>query len=414
MRTISCQQALPSTTSLISEQSPSTDAVIPVFHIYGKVSDIPFRDWQDLVPITHPFLRYDFLAGIEAAAQSELEFRYVLVYQNDRPVCFAYFQLLTFEVSRTLAYSSVEKAKGGLEKIRNLFALGFKQLSKNWQAKLLIGGNVFLSSEGSHYHLDTENSKTGIQSLIQIAQELKKREKKIKGILLKDFYQTDEHPQELISEAGFHSFLAEPNMLLHLKTEWKSFEDYLAAMSSKYRQRARSAYKKSQAITSRELSMDEVEKLQPKIYELFKDVIRKNKFAVADAGPMYFTELKRALGSKLRIDAYYLEDELVAFMSTIKNSEHLEAHFLGFHPDMNRSHKIYQRILYDIVRQGIQAQLSYISFGRTALEIKSCVGAIPHDMNIYLKLSNSFFNRVAAPIMRNIRMDSWQMRHPFK
>ena len=49
---------------------------------------------------------------------------------------------------------------------------------------------------------------------------------------------------------GYHRIdKAEPPMRVELAPEWTSFDDYLAAMRPKYRQRARSARKKSKKVT---------------------------------------------------------------------------------------------------------------------------------------------------------------------
>ena len=414
MRTLSCQQTLASTETIAQQQDITISPAIPAFHIYNRVEQLPINDLHALIPETKPYLRHDFLAAMEAAAQAQMEFRYVLIYKNQRPISFNYFQIVSFDVGRTVSYTDLEKGANLKEKIKNRIGTGFKRIAESWNAGLIVGGNVFLSCEGSHYYIDQEEEEKGFDFFLNAAKEVKKRERKISGILLKDFYQTESHPQNMLISDGYHLFQAEPNMLLQLAPEWKTFEDYLGAMSSKYRQRAKSAYKKSNSLINRELSYEDMQATKGRMNELFQKVVAEDKFAVADAGPEYFIELKRVLGDKLRVEGYYLEDELVAFMTTISTPDHLEAHFLGFDSSLNRSHKIYQRILYDVVKQGLEAQAKFISYGRTALEIKSTIGAAPHPMNIYLKLTNPIFNRLAAPVMRSIEMVPWEQRHPFK
>lgn len=414
MRTLSCQQAITSSETVAQHQDITLSPSIPAFHIYDRLAQLPINELHALIPETKPYLRHDFLAAMEAAAKEELSFRYVLVYKNRKPVSFNYFQIASFDVGRTVSYTDMEKGSSLKERIKNRIGLAFKRVAESWDVNLLVGGNVFLSCEGSHYYINEEDEKEGMEYFLHAAKEIKKRERKISGILLKDFYQTDSHPQHMITSDGYHLFQAEPNMLLHLDPEWHTFEDYLAAMSSKYRQRAKSAYKKSKDFVCRELSYDDMLTANGRIAELFQKVVAEDKFSVADAGSDYFIELKRVLGDKLRVEGYYLDNELVAFMTTILTPDHLEAHFLGFDASLNRTHKVYQRILYDIVKQAIDAKVNFISYGRTALEIKSTIGAVPHPMNIYLKLTNPISNRLVTPVMRSIEMEPWEQRHPFK
>ena len=42
----------------------------------------------------------------------------------------------------------------------------------------------------------------------------------------------------------YKEFSIQPKMILHLREDWTTFEDYLAAMTSKYRVRAKRAFKK--------------------------------------------------------------------------------------------------------------------------------------------------------------------------
>ena len=57
----------------------------------------------------------------------------------------------------------------------------------------------------------------------------------------------------------------------------------------------------------------------------------------------------------------------------------------------------------------------YLNLSRTALEIKSSVGAEPHDMYVYLKHQNKFVNKLLPSILnRVVPKNSWEQRSPFK
>ena len=46
-------------------------------------------------------------------------------------------------------------------------------------------------------------------------------------------------------DQGFHEFRFLPNMVMGMNPSWTSFEDYLADLQSKYRVRAKRAFKKA-------------------------------------------------------------------------------------------------------------------------------------------------------------------------
>ena len=48
------------------------------------------------------------------------------------------------------------------------------------------------------------------------------------------------------------------------------------------------------------------------------------------------------------------------------------------------------------------------------MEIKSSIGAVAQAAPCYLHLRPRWMNRLAAPIMANLKLDPWTPRHPFK
>ena len=72
-------------------------------------------------------------------------------------------------------------------------------------------------------------------------------------------------------------------------------------------------------------------------------------------------------------------------------------------------------MLYDKVKKAIAMRKKRIVFARTALEIKSSVGAKPKDLCIYLRYENSMVNKIVSPIISVLNpTEKWVPRHPFK
>ena len=121
------------------------------------------------------------------------------------------------------------------------------------------------------------------------------------------------------------------------------------------------------------------------------------------------------LGEHFRMFAYYQDGHLLAFYTTIKNHDELEAHFLGYDKEHNHDKQLYLNILYDIIRIGLESGCHQIVFARTALEIKSSVGAEAHDLWCYLRHQNSIANKFAGTVLDYLKpVEEWQPRHPFK
>ena len=76
---------------------------------------------------------------------------------------------------------------------------------------------------------------------------------------------------------------------------------------------------------------------------------------------------------------------------------------------------LYLNMLYNMTQFGIENQFKKIIFGRTALEIKSSIGAKPVIMSGFIYHTNKWINRILPKIFPNLEPSLvWQQRHPFK
>ena len=55
-----------------------------------------------------------------------------------------------------------------------------------------------------------------------------------------------------------------------------------------------------------------------------------------------------------------------------------------------------------------------LRLGRTAEIIKSCVGAKPVDMKLYIRHGNSISNKILKPLAEFISPSAYEVRNPFK
>jgi len=95
--------------------------------------------------------------------------------------------------------------------------------------------------------------------------------------------------------------------------------------------------------------------------------------------------------------------------------EKMDSHFIGFNKSLNGKYQIYLNILLDLVKDAIEEEAISLYYFRTALEIKSSVGAEPYDMSCYFRHTNPMINRlVRYPFKSFVPTQNWKQRHPFK
>ncbi len=233
---------------------------------------------------------------------------------------------------------------------------------------------------------------------------------RLHGIMIKDM-PLAQHPRD----HKFHALPVQPNMVLDIPAEWNSFEDYLAAMSSKYRVRVRRARKKGKEITRREMDLDEISDRQSHMFSLYLDIASQSDFNAVALPEHYFTAWKKNFPERFRVWGYFLGEELIGFSTAVYNHHELEAHFLGFDAKYNRSHQLYLNILYDLVEETIEAKCTEAVFSRTALEIKSSVGAEAVELQCWMRARVKVANPLIPVVARFIApLPEWEARHPFK
>ena len=127
-----------------------------------------------------------------------------------------------------------------------------------------------------------------------------------------------------------------------------------------------------------------------------------------------YIHLKNTYQDNFIVKGYFLNGTLVGFLSAMKNSTNLDAHFIGIDYTKNKAYAIYPRILNDYVRIGIETKSGQINLGRTASEIKSTLGSQPKRLTCYFKHKHYLPNQILKPFIKNVRIKSFKQHQPFK
>jgi len=374
------------------------------------------RDWDLAAPAQDIFLQRPYLRVVEANPPVGMRFGYLIFYKNDSPIGVALCQIKYFKGDDNIADLDVPRKDP-------CFFGGLAQWFKRWVAgkaagNLLVCGNLLLTGEHGYFFDYHKVSRTDSINMLEkalnhVVEKMGREGIKMPVILVKDIAPENHTQGKILVKKGFTEFDIQPNMVLDL--HFKDMEAYLGAMSTKYRTRAKRAFKKLDGMERRQLSYTEIQQELPTIYRLYRDIANNAGFNMVDLNEQYLAALERDLGEHFQMFAYYQEGQLVAFYSTIQNHDELEAHFLGYEKALNHDYQLYLNILYDIVKIGLEGGCKRVVFARTALEIKSSVGAVAHELPCYLRHQHSVANKFVPAILDYLKpVEEWQPRHPFK
>lgn len=364
------------------------------------------------------FLQFDYLATVEKCVPKGITMAYLLFQKQGVIVGFAALQIKRFNAAQSLQWHS--KNKNILDSIKYFFAnlIDFKVITL---------GNLLLTGEHGFWFDEKQVNEIDFFATVKktmpfAEKRLKARGNTVSALFWKDFYA----PKPILQQAteggkSWNEFQVEENFVFSVDENWHTMDDYLAALHSKARMRAKRALKKTDLIVRKKLDTALIEAHQQTIHDLYLQISRNASFNLFELPIDYFLQLQTNLPQNFSLYGYFLEDKLVAFYSTFQNGDTLDAHFLGYDHTLNNEYQLYLNSLYDILNNALMcnhegANIRRVVFGRTAAEIKSSVGAEAKPMYLYWRHRFEVVNRIFPALFRWLapQKPTWTPRHPFK
>ena len=377
---------------------------------FSSIDEISNEIWTQLECENNLYFHRDFLKSIEIN-HSEINFYYIILVDNsNKPISLASIQIVDFylDTVKTNFEDFIRKIKNLL---RKLYILPNKKA-----LKLLISGNTFVSGEHGIFITHSQDKKQVIKNLAKAILHFVNSNNSINidAFLLKDFVNESLFITDELKNYNYHPFSVEPNMILEINEDWISFEDYLNAIKTKFRVKAKKALQLSKDIIIKEVNDHNIENKLPQMTSLYKKVVNNADFNLSHFNLESYKTLKSAFGEKYILKTYELDGKIVGFMSGMINQNSLDAHFVGLDYSLNRQYAIYQRMLYDYIQIAIAKKIKTLNFGRTASEIKSSVGAKPQDLTMYLRHKKGITNKIVKLFLQYIQPSPFRQHFPFK
>lgn len=332
-----------------------------------------------------------------------MKYCFVGFFSDENLIGGALFQYLSF-----IEHKSFQKGEV-LCSIRNFLT---RQLSKDM---MILGNNMLTGQNGFYF----DSSKIPTEKAILLLNEASQKVQAILGktslMIYKDYQKSFLKNFEDEKFKLFYRFSVQPNMILNLKPEWNCFEDYSNDLSKKYRARLNSAKKKIDGIQKLELDIQLIKKHQNEVNILYQNVAENAPFNTFFLTEKHFESMKQNLKENFKVFGYFFNEKLIGFYTLILNNKDIDTYFLGYDKVIQKEKQIYLNMLFDMTEFGISNQFKRIVFGRTALEIKSTIGAEPVEIFGLIKHNNKAINPFMEKIFTSLNPKvEWIQRKPFK
>jgi predicted N-acyltransferase len=375
------------------------------FEIYNRASSLP-SEWNSLSS-ENIFLTKEYLQILEISCPVNMICHFIGIFEAKKLVGLVVTQFLFAEKLESFG----ERDKCLKTSVRN-FAF------KNFASHVLFVGNNMLTGQNAFVFVKNINQSKAIKTLhkaiIQLKKNLKTSGKKVHITSIKDFTKAEIEPLQAEFKNNY-TFSTQPNMVFDINQNWKTEQDYIDALSKKYRDQYKRARKKAEGIEKQKMSLSDILKYEDIIYDLYFHVAKNAPFNTFFLARNHFSTFKEVMKDKFLFYGYFLDGNLIGFNTLIKNGDVMDTYFLGYNESIQREKMLYLNMLYDMIAYSINQGFKEIVFARTALEIKSSVGAKPIKMYGLITHSNTLINHNISKFFNYLEPKTeWQERNPFK
>lgn len=381
------------------------------FKIYTSFSQLP-SSW-DILANHDLMLTTSYFKALETAPPNNITLYYIGVFNKEDLVGIALIERVQLYLKDMFRQSSPSAVKTFFRDM----------VSSVLKGNVLVVGNLTHTGQhGMAFNNSEINPKDYLETILKAVSALKdkikrKSGKKIRAILLKDYFLNDEihKANEIFESNNLNLVKVQPNMVLDIKPNWLKMEDYIKTLNKKYKIRYKRARTKFNSIKRRELDIEAVKLNSNFLHQLYLNVSNNAKFNTFVLPENHFYSLKKELNENFKVYGYFLENQLIGFYTLILNNNVLETYFLGYDSEHQYKNQLYLNMLFDMLDFAITNKFKSVVYARTAMEIKSSVGAKPIDMVMYMKHTNNLFNAILKAVFNFIKPNQkWEERHPFR
>ena len=372
------------------------------FALADSIDYLNEAHWKQVTDPNSLFFSRRYLRVLEDAGPENLRPCYAIIFREKEPVAAISAQSVTVSVSRLRKQSSTNVPLDLIEE------------------KMLVCGNLL--SWGMHGisfapNVDQASVWPAVAEGIYRLRRVDKLFGDTAFVMVKDITDTYAASASALSRFSYRELETEPNMVLDISPKWKSYDDYLASLTSKYRKQAKQIEKEvtEAGCNVVDIKSDEVARNAEQLHELYLQTHRNARLRLVTLPVTFLPTLAERLGDDMRFTVLRQGEALLGFVTTVKDGETAVGYYIGFDRKANAGIPIYFRLLQSVVGHAIELGCKRLSLGRTALEPKARLGARPDPMRIWIRHRIPMLNLIVRGLLHTIDdHEEAPERNPFK
>ena len=372
------------------------------FALADSVDYFDQEHWDKVTAHGSLFLSRRYLRVLEEAGPENLRQCYALIFHEKEPVAAVAAQSVTVSVARLRRKAA---SNGRLDR---------------HEEKMLVCGNLL--SWGMHGisfapNVDHEPLWPAIAEAIYRLRRVDRLFGDTAFVMVKDIPDAYASAATALSRFSYRELETEPNMVLEISPQWKSYDDYLASLTSKYRKQSKQIDKEviAAGCTVEEIKSDEIARDAEQLHALYLQTHKNARLRLVTLPVTFLPTLADRLGDDMCFTVLKRDGELLGFVTTVKDGETAVGYYIGFDRKANADIPIYFRLLQSVIGHAIALGCKRLSLGRTALEPKARLGARPEPMRIWIRHRIPMLNLIVRGLLHTIDdHEEPPERNPFK
>ncbi len=345
---------------------------------------------------------YEYSKIMQDSTLPDWHQQFVEVYQQHKLVALYYIQTVTFSPQ---FYKAANKV--------SVFQKMFDGYINRRKYKVLLAGSFFKDDIWGVYPIDDSFSAAQIAKSFTALLHFLNIDN---GIPLAGLQVNTPIPNSLSEAFGLEILADNIGMELQLPNSCKTIDDYKNSLSKKYRSRVQKLLKQLDSFEVVELQETVIQEVKEQLFALYWNIAQRQPIRLGMLSPSYFTAMKQHLKERFIVFGFYREKQLIGFVSyIIEDEQRLTVHYIGLDDLYYRD--VYHCILIHAVQFGITQQKQTLILGRTGIEAKTMLGALPKNQYNYYATKGCVAKYIVQYFLQKHQQKLRKHvveRHPFK
>src|SRR5688572_2598430 len=275
------------------------------FALADRIDFLDKTHWEKVTSHDSLFLSPRYLRVLEDAGPDNLRQCYALIFKDKEPVAAVAAQCVTVSVARLRKKSSKNIPLDGLEE------------------KMLVCGNLL--SWGMHGisfapNVDHEPLWPAVAEAIYRLRRVDKLFGDTAFVMVKDIPDAYASSATALSRFSYRELETEPNMVLEILPQWKTYDDYLGSLTSKYRKQAKQIEKDVTAAgcVVEEVKSDAVARYATELHALYLQTHKNARLRLVTLPVAFLPTLAAQLGDDMKFTVLRKDEALLGLVTTVK------------------------------------------------------------------------------------------------